>query len=236
MRKLALLGAVVALALASASCQQGAGQVTVTELNTFDEKVSYAFGLDAGRMLSQVQVDVDIDSFVQGVQDGWLGNEGLMTPEEINAVREEYATTAQQRATEMRESQGETNAVEGAAFLEANKMQDGVMTTASGLQYMVIEKGDGPKPSASDRVTVHYRGTLIDGSEFDSSYSRGQPATFPVSGVIPGWVEGLQLMNVGGKYKFFIPSELAYGERGAGQRIGPNAVLIFEVELLEIAK
>ena len=136
----------------------------------------------------------------------------------------------------MRESQGETNTVEGAAFLEANKMQDGVMTTASGLQYMVIEKGDGPKPSASDRVTVHYRGTLIDGSEFDSSYSRGQPATFPVSGVIPGWVEGLQLMNVGGKYKFFIPSELAYGERGAGQRIGPNAVLIFEVELLEIAK
>ena len=131
---------------------------------------------------------------------------------------------------------GEENLKKGQAFLEANKSKDGVKTTASGLQYIVMKEGAGAKPTLNDKVTTHYHGTLIDGTVFDSSVERGQPASFPVSGVIPGWTEALQMMTVGSKYKLFVPANLGYGERGAGGKIGPNSVLIFEVELISIDK
>lgn len=135
---------------------------------------------------------------------------------------------------EAQERQAELNRQQGTAFLAANRSKEGITVRPSGLQYQMLREGSGPKPTISDRVSVHYRGTLIDGSEFDSSYARGEPATFAVAGVIPGWTEGLQLMSVGSHYRLFVPSDLGYGQKGAGDQIGPNATLVFDVELLEI--
>ena len=185
-------------------------------------RVSYAFGMLTGHSWQQQGVDFDVDLYARGVRDGKGGGATLMTPEEAQAVftkfRQELAGKKTKQQTD---------------YLAANKKNPGVVTLPDGLQYLVLTNGTGPMPSASDTVTVNYRGTLVDGTEFDSSYKRGQPASFPVGGVIHGWTEALQKMKVGSKWKLFIPGDLAYGEQGR-PGIPPNATLIFEVELLEI--
>jgi FKBP-type peptidyl-prolyl cis-trans isomerase FklB len=158
----------------------------------------------------------------------------LLTEDEARAVLTQLQSDVRKKQQELAQQLGDDNKKQGMAFLEANKAKDGVVTLPSGLQYKVLQEGTGAKPAPTDTVVCNYRGTLLDSTEFDSSYKRGQPATFPVTGVIKGWTEALQLMPVGSKWQLFIPSELAYGERGAGGQIGPNATLIFEVELLSI--
>jgi FKBP-type peptidyl-prolyl cis-trans isomerase FklB len=179
-------------------------------------------------------VDIDPTVFAQGVKDALSGGQTLLTDEEAKAVLTALQAEVSKRQQEKMQAMGEANKKEGAAFLEANKSKDGVVALPSGLQYKILKQGNGPKPTASDSVICNYRGTLINGTEFDSSYKRGQPATFGVGQVIHGWTEALQLMPVGSKWQLFIPSDLGYGPRGAGADIGPNAVLIFEVELLSI--
>ena len=203
------------------------------DLNNETSKLSYTFGMDIGNSLKQQGEEIDLDAMFEAIRDVYAGRDTKMTIEEATAVRQAYIQRKQQELAAEREAQVSRNAEEGRAFLEKNRSEAGVMVTESGLQYKIEEQG-GAKPQATDRVTVHYRGTLLNGTEFDSSYSRGQPATFPLNGVIPGWTEGLQLIGEGGKIKLFIPSELAYGERGAGASIGPNSTLIFDVELISI--
>ena len=235
MRRVLVAVAVVAMALALASCG-GDSVAPKKQLTTFEERSSYAIGQNVGGSLKGTNMTIDIPAFVQGVRDTLEGRKPLLTAEEAMAVMQEFSQKARDAETKKREEQSAKNIEEGKAFLETNKARTGVVTTASGLQYEVITQGTGPKPKPTDRVSVHYRGTLIDGTEFDSSYTRGQPATFQLDAVIPGWTEALQLMPVGSKYKVFLPSEIAYGERGAGGQIGPNATLIFEIELLSIEK
>jgi FKBP-type peptidyl-prolyl cis-trans isomerase len=168
--------------------------------------------------------------------DAQSGTDTLLTQDEMMTALQTFQTTMMERQQAKAEREASENITAGEAFLAENASKEGVMVTESGLQYKVITEGSGPKPQATDQVTVHYRGTLLDGTEFDSSYSRGEPATFGLNQVIPGWTEGVQLMNVGSKYEFYIPANLAYGERGAGASIGPNSTLIFEVELISIGE
>lgn len=221
------------LACAQEAEMEGAAEGTPA---TQVEKVSYSIGLNMGRSLQQQSVEVDVDQLTQGIRDGLSGAEAKMTDEEIQTVMQAFQQEMMQKAQQQQAEAASKNEAEGAEFLAENKEREGVMVTDSGLQYEVLEEGDGPKPSAEDQVTVHYKGTLIDGTVFDSSYDRGQPATFPLNAVIPGWTEGVQLMNVGSKYKLYIPPQLGYGAQGQGPTIGPNATLIFEVELLEIVE
>jgi FKBP-type peptidyl-prolyl cis-trans isomerase FklB len=205
------------------------------ELKTQKDKVSYAIGLDMGNGLKKNDVDVDPDIVAKAIKDILSGNKPLMTEQEAKTTLMDLQKDLQAKQVERNKALGEKNKKEGEAFLAKNKSKDGVKTLPSGLQYKVITEGKGKTPKASDTVTVQYSGTLIDGTEFDSSYKRGQPATFPVGGVIKGWTEALQLMKEGSKWQLFIPSGLAYGEQGTqGGPIGPNAVLIFEVELVSI--
>lgn len=207
-------------------------------LKTRQEKFSYALGMNygagLGAKLKQQSVEIDPDLATQGFKDGITGAKTLLTEQEAQAVLQEVGTEVQKAQREKAEKAGATNKTEGEAFLAANKGKEGIITLPSGLQYKILTAGTGPKPAATDSVVCNYRGTLIDGKEFDSSYKRGQPATFPVNGVIKGWTEALQLMPVGSKWQLFIPPNLAYGERGAGADIGPDATLIFEVELMSI--
>jgi len=235
MRRVLLAVTLVAVALSLASCG-GDSVAPKKELTTFEEKSSYAIGQNVGASLKQTNMTIDIAAFVQGVRDTLEGGKSLLTAEESMAVMQEFSEKAREAELQKRQEEGAKNLAEGQAFLETNKAKAGVTTTASGLQYEVITQGTGPKPKATDRVSVHYRGTLIDGTEFDSSYTRGQPAQFALNAVIPGWGEALQLMPVGSKYKICLPPDLAYGDRGAGPQIGPNATLVFEIELLSIDK
>ena len=187
-----------------------------------------------GANFKKQSVPVDANILARGVKDALAGGTTLLTDEEAQAAIMEVQKQMQAKQQEKLKEAGDANKKEGEAFLAANKGKEGVVTLPSGLQYKILKEGAGPKPTASDSVVCNYRGTLINGAEFDSSYKRGQPATFPVSGVIKGWTEALQLMAVGSKWQLFIPSELAYGERGAGADIGPSSTLIFEVELLSI--
>lgn len=207
----------------------------IPELQTQKDKFSYALGMNWGTNLRRQSVPVDPDILLRGLKDGLAGGQTLLTEEEEHAAIMEVQNEVRKQQQEKMRAQGEANKKEGEEFLAANKTKEGVVTLPSGLQYKVLQAGTGSKPTASDSVTVNYRGTLINGTEFDSSYKRGQPATFPVTGVIKGWTEALQLMPVGSKWQLFIPPDLAYGERGPGE-IGPNATLIFEVELLKIAE
>ena len=197
------------------------------------EKLSYAIGFNYGANLKRQSVDFDTDVVAKGIRDAQSGTNGLMTDAECRDVI--MAFQKDQRAKEAAKNKelGEKNKKDGAAFLAENAKKDGVITLPSGLQYKVLTAGQGESPKAADRVTTNYRGTLIDGTEFDSSYKRGQPAEFAVNGVIKGWTEALQLMKPGAKWQLFIPAELAYGERGSRPTIGPNATLLFEIELLE---
>ncbi len=198
------------------------------------QKLSYSIGYQVGGDFRRQGLEIDPELVVRGVMDAQAGSEPLMTPEEMRQTLTELAQQAAATAAQQREEQARKNLAEGETFLAANSEKDGVVTLPSGLQYQVLSEGEGDPPAATDTVTVQYRGTLIDGSEFDSSYGRGEPATFPLNRVIPGWTEGLQLMRPGAKYRLFVPPELAYGERGAGSKIGPNSALIFEIELLSV--
>ena len=197
--------------------------------------ISTMVGMDVGRGLTQIKDEIDIKVVEAAIEATIKGEKTALTQEEALQVRQEFMKTLQAKRVAEQKAAADTNKKEGEAFLAANKSKAGVKTTASGLQYLVEKQGTGAKPKATDTVKVNYLGTKIDGTKFDSSYDRGQPATFPLNGVIKGWGEGLQLMPVGSKYKLFVPSDLAYGENGPGQ-IGPNATLIFEVELLDIEK
>ncbi len=236
MKKLAAVAAVAVICLAFASCSDQGGAPRKTELTTFEERASYALGLDVASSLLRSGAEVDADLFMQGFRDTLEGHTPLMTQTEVRTVLQEFSNTMREQAMAKMQEEAEANLATGAEFLEANKVKDGVHTTVTGLQYMIMEEGTGPKPTSDSTVSVHYTGTLIDGTQFDSSVDRGQPATFPVGGVIPGWTEALQLMSVGSKYKLFIPAELAYGERGSPPAIPPNSTLIFDVELLEITE
>jgi FKBP-type peptidyl-prolyl cis-trans isomerase FklB len=198
------------------------------QLTDQKDKVSYSIGLNIGSNLARQNVEINPEALTAGINDAIAGKPQL-TQDQIKEVM----TTFEKDMQAKQKAAGEKSAAEGTKFLEENKKKEGVKATASGLQYKVIKDGTGAQPKATDTVTVNYRGTLINGKEFDSSYKRGQPATFPLNGVIKGWTEGLQLMKMGGKYQFFVAPNLAYGERAVGPDISPNSTLIFEIELLD---
>lgn len=204
------------------------------ELKDQKDKVSYSIGSNIGKNLKRQSVEVNPDVLLQGIKDVLSGGKTLMTEQEVNETMMNFQKDIMAKQQARMKELAEKNKKEGEAFLVENKKKEGVVALPSGLQYKVIKEGEGKTPTADDMVTVHYRGTLIDGKEFDSSYTRGQPAPFPVKGVIPGFSEALQLMKVGSKWQLFIPSNLAYGERAPGDDIGPNATLIFDIELLSI--
>jgi FKBP-type peptidyl-prolyl cis-trans isomerase len=224
----------------SAPSQSGAAAAAAPSDNspfkTDKEKASYALGMNIGSTFVRQSVDVDPNVLVQGLKDEMAGGKTLMSEDEARATLTKLQAEMRQKQMEKMQAEGEANKKEGAEFLAANKAKAGVITLPSGLQYKVVSNGTGPKPVATDTVVCNYRGTLINGKEFDSSYKRGEPATFPVSGVIKGWTEALQLMPVGSKWQLFVPADLAYGERGPSPDIGPNATLIFDVELISIKK
>ncbi|HWF90956.1 MAG TPA: FKBP-type peptidyl-prolyl cis-trans isomerase [Terriglobales bacterium] len=203
-------------------------------LTTQKQKFSYALGMNLGTGMHEQSVEVDPEIVARGMKDAISGAKPLLTEDEARQVMMEVRTQVQKAQQAKMQLEAATNKKEGAAFLAANKSKPGVVTLPSGLQYKIITAGTGPKPTASDTVVCNYRGTLINGKEFDSSYKRGQPATFPLNGVIKGWTEALQLMPVGSKWQLFIPSDLAYGERSPSPDLGPDSTLIFEVELLSI--
>jgi FKBP-type peptidyl-prolyl cis-trans isomerase FklB len=203
-------------------------------LTTDKDKNSYAIGMNMGKSVPRDLVDVDPAIVARGLQDALAGGKTLMTADEAKATMVALQTDLRKRMQEKTQAESEANKKAGEEFLAANKDKEGVVTLPSGLQYKILTEGTGPQPTAADTVVCNYRGTLVNGTEFDSSYKRGQPATFPVSGVIKGWTEALQLMPVGSKWQLFIPSDLGYGPRGQGREIGPNSALIFEVELLSI--
>ena len=198
------------------------------DLKDQKDKISYSIGLNIGFGLSRQNLPLNVDALDAGIRDA-MANKPRMTETEVRDTMQAF----EKDMTEKQKAAGEKNAADGVKYLEENKKKEGVKSTPSGLQYKVMKEGNGPQPKATDVVTVNYRGTLIDGSEFDSSYKRNEPATFPLNGVIKGWTEGLQLMKKGAKYQFFIPANLAYGERSPGAGIPPNSTLIFEVELLD---
>lgn len=193
-------------------------------------------GMNFGTGLRKQSIDIDPVILARGLRDAFSNGKTLLTEDEARAILTQLQADLRMKQQEAAQQVGEANKKQGLAFLEANKAKEGVVALPSGLQYKVLQEGTGPKPAATDQVVCNYRGTLLDGTEFDSSYKRGQPATFPVTGVIKGWTEALQLMPVGSKWQLFVPAELAYAERGAGGQIGPNATLIFEVELISIQK
>jgi FKBP-type peptidyl-prolyl cis-trans isomerase len=231
MKNSIIYGLVIVLAL-SASCQQGGKNV---KLVSNIDSVSYAIGVLVGaNNLKQLQTapggdEINKEAMAAAFSASTLGKDSVISPEQANALVQKFFEGAGAR-------KAQKNLEEGNAFLEKNKARAGVTTTPSGLQYEILTAGTGPMPTATDQVRVHYHGTLIDGKVFDSSVDRGEPVVFGVGQVIPGWTEALQLMPVGSKWKIYLPSQIAYGERGAGGDIGPNAALIFEVELLEIVK
>lgn len=207
---------------------------TVPALTTQKDKFSYALGMNLGTNLNKQSVAVDPNILLRGLKDALAGGKTALTEDQARAALVEVQTEMRKKQQEEMHIAGEASKKEGEAFLAANKAKDGVVTLPSGLQYKVLTQGTGAKPTASDSVVCNYRGTLINGTEFDSSYKRGEPTTFPVSGVIKGWTEALQLMPVGSKWQLFVPSGLAYGERSPGPEIAPDSTLIFEVELLSI--
>ena len=207
----------------------------VLTLTTPKEKASYAIGMNMGENMRKNSVDIDPNILARGLKDALAGRKTLLTEDEAKAALTALQADVRKKQEEEMQALAETNAKTGEAFLAENKAKEGVVTLPSGLQYKVLVEGTGPKPAPTDTVVCNYKGTLLDNTEFDSSYKRGQPATFPVTGVIKGWTEALQLMPVGSKWQLFIPPDLAYGPRGAGRGvIGPNATLVFEVELLSI--
>ena len=205
-------------------------------LESKKDKLSYSIGVSMAGGLIPIKEEINLNQVLKGIGDQFYEKDLLVSENEARTILGEFSIKMQKKMAKENEITSQKNLAEGNNFLKENQEKEGVTTTESGLQYLVLTQGDGPKPTSTDKVKVHYKGTTIAGVEFDSSYKRGEPIVFPVTGVIKGWTEALQLMNVGSKYKLFIPSELAYGPRGSGPAIGPNSVLIFEVELLGIEK
>jgi FKBP-type peptidyl-prolyl cis-trans isomerase len=243
-RHSALLGACLLL-LTTTGCSDSAGSGSAEGVGAADsslgkpadtsDQVAYTMGLNLGRNLQAQEIDVDLGYLFRGIEDAMREAEPLLSDEEMAAAMQTFQTEMEAKQESAMAEMSERNSAEGAAFMLANKDRPEVVSLPSGIQYEVVQQGEGATPGATSRVTVHYRGTTIDGAQFDSSYDRGQPATFRLDAVIPGWSEGLQLMNVGSIWKLFIPGELAYGLNPPPQGpIGPNATLIFVVELLEI--
>ncbi len=216
------------------SCEKAEQQPKTIALQTDKEKISYAIGVNMAQSISEIKDEIDLSILHQGMKDKMKENKLLVSAEEAQPLLQAFSEKLMAREQEKSAAASKKNLEDGKAFLEQNKTKEGVITTESGLQYMVLKEGDGKSPGVSDRVRVHYEGTKLDGTMFDSSYKRGEPATFQADQVIKGWTEGLQLMKAGGKYRLFIPADLAYGSRGAGQEIGSNEVLKFDVELLEV--
>ncbi len=204
--------------------------VHAAKVETDAEKLSYALGIAFGQNIAQLGAELDTPAFLQAIEDTLTNAEIKLSQEEIKNIISDYQTKVQ----EQQKNQADTNKINGAAYLVANKQKEGVIETASGLQYKIITAGKGAKPDRNSKVRVHYRGTLIDGTEFDSSYARGEPVELGIDQVIQGWQEALPLMPVGSKWQIFVPADLAYGERGAGGIIGPHSTLLFDIELLEI--
>jgi FKBP-type peptidyl-prolyl cis-trans isomerase FklB len=232
--------AVSALALGQDKAKVAVGQDTAkasapAELKDLKAKASYSLGLNIGRQLKAAGLDVDADIVAKGFKDALSGGKPLLTDEQMQEVMVTFQQQVRAKQMEVAKGAADKNKKEGDAFLAANKAKAGVVTLPSGLQYKVVKEGTGKSPKATDTVSTHYRGTLLDGTEFDSSYKRGEPASFPVNGVIPGWTEALQKMKIGSKWQLFIPGELAYGENPPqGSPIGPNSVLVFDIELLGV--
>ena len=217
----------VVVAMMAASCNAQDKKKSDASMKNEKDSISYGLGVSIGNNFKTSNLDsIDVDLLAKGMKDVFAGKPAI--------TQEEADKSINAFMMKREKVKGEENIAKGNAFLEANKKKTGVTTTPSGLQYSVIKEGTGAKPTLNDKITAHYHGTLIDGTVFDSSVDRGQPASFPVSGVIPGWTEALQMMSVGSKWKLVIPSNLAYGERGAGGKIAPNSVLVFEVELISI--
>jgi FKBP-type peptidyl-prolyl cis-trans isomerase FkpA len=239
MKKYALPLALVGV-VALQACNQQTNQESAVaapaeiQLETSQQRLSYGIAFGLGQRMKADEVPMDVDAFSAGLRDAMDGKEPRLTQEEITAEMQAYQEKAAAEQQAAQAALGEANAAAAAAFLADNAGKEGVVVTDSGLQYEIIEAGDGPLPGPDDTVEVHYRGTLIDGTEFDSSYARGETVSFGVGQVIAGWTEALQLMPVGSKWKLVIPAELGYGAGGAGQMIGPNAALVFEVELVAI--
>jgi FKBP-type peptidyl-prolyl cis-trans isomerase FklB len=221
--------AVIALAASSFAAEPA--------LQNDKEKVSYSIGVNiGGNLKKQLAGELSVDHLVAGLKDSFAGSKLQLNEEEMGQVLQAFQKQMGEKSLSKQKEEGEKNSKAGEAFLAENKKKEGVVTLPSGLQYKVVKQGAGAIPKASDTVVTHYRGTLIDGTEFDSSYKRNEPAKFPVNGVIKGWTEALQLMKAGSKWQLFIPSALAYGEQGAGGDIPPNATLLFDIELIEVAK
>jgi FKBP-type peptidyl-prolyl cis-trans isomerase FkpA/FKBP-type peptidyl-prolyl cis-trans isomerase FklB len=225
--------ALVPLLLTLACSGDGGPSAETAALDTNDQKAAYGIGMNMGTQLQAANERLDRAAFMRGFEDGMTGAESQVPEAEVQAALMEFGSQIEAQANAARAAEGEQNAAAGRAYLEQNRAKPGVTTTASGLQYEVMRAGSGQRPTAASVVRVHYRGTLIDGTEFDSSYGRGEPAEFPLDGVIAGFSEALQLMPVGSQWRIVIPSEIAYGPGGSGP-IGPNSTLIFEIELLEI--
>jgi len=231
-----LLCSAIVIAFTTA-CNSGSGSgAAEADLETNIDSVSYGIGyLNGQNMLQQGMDDIDTQTFMTGMQQALEEQDAQIPQNEIQQILQQYQMQARQKAQLKQQQDAQTNQEEGEAFLAENRNKEGVQETESGLQYKVLEEGSGDSPVATDTVTVHYEGTLIDGTVFDSSYERGEPATFPLDGVISGWTEGLQLMKEGATYRFFIPADLGYGMNvRPGSPIGPNETLIFKVELLEV--
>ena len=202
--------------------------------STDAQKAGYTIGVDLGRNLKQQKINIDVEQLAAGLNSAYNGGTLALSDEEMKTAMSSLQASVATQAESKNKTVSDKNSKEGAAFMEANAKKEGVKTLPNGMQYLVLKEGTGPRPSDTSKVTTHYHGTLIDGTVFDSSVDRGQPATFPVNGVIKGWQVALPMMPTGSKWRLFIPSDLAYGARGAGEKIGPNATLIFEVELLKI--
>jgi FKBP-type peptidyl-prolyl cis-trans isomerase len=235
MKQRLFLAAAVSAVLVGCNEKAADTEQAALQLDTEEQRVSYGMGLGLGKRIAQEQFSVDVTAFSTGMKHALNGTEQLMTDEEIGEQMQAFQQKQMEKQQAEQTAVADKNKADGEAFLAENGQKEGVVTTDSGLQYKVLSAGEGEKPAEDDVVEVHYRGTLLDGTEFDSSYKRDSSVTFPVNGVIPGWVEALQLMPVGSKWELYIPSELAYGPGGTGGGpIGPNATLIFEVELIAI--
>ena len=231
---LRLFAVMIMLTYLAGCAPEEASSASELKLDTSKNRISYTIGVNIGQDFKSQNMDVDPDLLLMGLKDTLSGKELQLTEEEMVQEIQNFQQEMQVKMAAEMEAKAAENKAAGEAFLAENAKQEGVVETESGLQYKIIEPGQGDSPGPADVATVHYRGTLIDGTQFDSSYDRGQPASFPVGGVIPGWSEALQLMKPGAKWQLSIPAELAYGERGAGQDIGPNSTLLFDVELISV--
>lgn len=223
---------IIAITLGLYACDQGTS--SNQPLETLEQKASYSFGVDVANRLKQQGVELDVNALNRGIADAYNGTELALSDEDQLEAKTSFQAQLRDELVKKQAAAAEGNIAAGKAFLEENAKKPGVITTASGLQYKILASGDGKRPKDTDTVTTHYKGTLIDGREFDSSYKRDQPASFPVKGVIKGWTEALQLMHVGDKWQLFVPSDLAYGATKRSELIEANSTLIFEIELLGI--